>query len=130
MGGLFYWFPKMFGRIASDTLGRWSFVFVFCGFNITFFPQFILGSMGMPRRYFDYIPEYETLNKISTMGSWAIALGFVIVLIAVIKGIRSGEKAGPNPWGAKTLEWTTDSPPIHENFKEIPTVTGGPYEYR
>mgnify|MGYP005679725599 FL=1 len=64
------------------------------------------------------------------MGSWAIALGFVIVLIAVIKGIRSGEKAGPNPWGAKTLEWTTDSPPIHENFKEIPTVTGGPYEYR
>jgi cytochrome c oxidase subunit 1 len=130
MGGIYYWFPKMFGKIASDTLGRWSFVLVFCGFNVTFFPQFILGSMGMPRRYFDYLPEYESLNRISTMGSWAIGLGFLLVLISVIKGLKSGEVAGNNPWKAKTLEWDTQSPPIHENFKEIPTVTGGPYEYR
>lgn len=130
MAGIFYWFPKMFGRIASDALGRWSFVFIFCGFNVTFFPQFILGSMGMPRRYFDYLPEYESLNQISTFGSWGIGIGFIIALVAVVKAIKGGEVAGDNPWGSKTLEWSTQSPPIHENFKEIPTVTGGPYEYR
>ncbi len=129
-GGLLYWFPKMFGKMTSDTLGRISWVFVFTGFNVTFFPQFILGAMGMPRRYYDYLPEYTSLNQISTVGSWLIGLGFVIVLIAIIKAFISGEKASANPWGGKTLEWKTSSPPHFENFETTPVVTEGPYEYR
>jgi cytochrome c oxidase subunit I len=130
MGGIFYWFPKMFGKMASDFLGRISFFFVFTGFNVTFFPQFVLGSLGMPRRYYDYLPAYEHLNQVSTIGSYMIGLGFVVGLIAVIHGLMAGKKAGPNPWGAKTLEWTTASPPPHENFLKTPIVTAGPYEYR
>jgi cytochrome c oxidase subunit 1 len=130
MGGLFYWFPKMFGKMYSDSMARMSFVLTFIGFNVTFFPQFILGAMGMPRRYFDYIPAYEQLNKISTVGSWLIGIGFVIALITIIQGLRKGEKAPPNPWGSKTLEWTVQSPPPHHNFDVEPVVTGGPYEYR
>jgi cytochrome c oxidase subunit I len=130
MGGITYWFPKMFGRMMNETLGQLSFVGVFVGFNVTFFPQFILGSMGMPRRYFDYLPEYGHLNFISTMGSYLIGTGFVFALINVIHSLRSGEKALDNPWGAKTLEWTTSSPPPHENFLVTPVVTAGPYEYR
>jgi cytochrome c oxidase subunit I len=130
MGGITYWFPKMFGRMMNETLGQLSFVGVFVGFNVTFFPQFILGSMGMPRRYFDYLPEYGHLNFISTMGSYLIGTGFIFALINVIHSLRSGEKALDNPWGAKTLEWTTSSPPPHENFLVTPVVTAGPYEYR
>ena len=129
-GGLYYWFPKMFGKMFSESMARLSFVFVFIGFNVTFFPQFILGAMGMPRRYFDYIPAFESLNKISTVGSWLIAVGFTITLIAIIRGLMSGEKAPANPWGAKTLEWSVQSPPTHHNFDVEPVVTAGPYEYR
>ncbi|HNO24527.1 MAG TPA: cbb3-type cytochrome c oxidase subunit I, partial [Leptospiraceae bacterium] len=129
-GGIFYWFPKMFGKMISDSLGRVSWAFVFTGFNVTFFPQFVLGAMGMPRRYYDYLPEYTSLNQISTVGAFLIAIGFVIALVAIIKGLTSGEKAPDNPWGGKTLEWRTSSPPHHENFVETPTVTEGPYEYR
>jgi len=129
-GGIFYWFPKMFGKMISDSLGRVSWAFVFTGFNVTFFPQFVLGAMGMPRRYYDYLPEYTSLNQISTIGAFLIAFGFVIALVAIIKALVSGEKAPDNPWGGKTLEWRTSSPPHHENFVETPTVTEGPYEYR
>jgi cytochrome c oxidase subunit 1 len=130
MAGLFYWMPKMFGKMYDEGLARLSFVFVFIGFNVTFFPQFLLGSMGMPRRYFDYIPAFEGLNKISTVGSWSISIGFVIGLCAIIKGLRSDEVAPANPWGAKTLEWTISSPPPHHNFDVEPVITAGPYEYR
>jgi cytochrome c oxidase subunit 1 len=130
MGGIFYWFPKMFGYMYNETLARWSWVGIFMGFNITFFPQFILGTQGMPRRYHDYIPEYAWLNKISTFGSWFIFAGFIIGLITIILAFRKKEKAPMNPWGAKTLEWTIQSPPIHDNFEKVPTITGGPYEYR
>ncbi len=129
MGGFYYWFPKMFGKMVDDRLARMTFVLIFIGFNVTFFPQFILGAMGMPRRYFDYIAPYESLNKISTMGSWLIASGFLLSLYAMIKALKSGEKAPSNPWGAKTLEWQTSSPPPHFNFDKKPTVTGGPYDY-
>ncbi len=129
-GGIFYWFPKMFGRMINDDLGRYSWLFIFTGFNVTFFPQFILGAMGMPRRYFDYHSDFHSLNQISTVGSWLIATGFLIALVAVIHGILKGEKAGDNPWGAKTLEWQTSSPPPHENFINTPTVNAGPYDYR
>ena len=129
MGGFYYWFPKMFGKMVDDRIARITFVFIFIGFNVTFFPQFILGAMGMPRRYFDYIPAYESLNKISTVGSWLIATGFLISLYAFIKALTSGPKAPSNPWGAKTLEWQTTSPPPTFNFDQKPTVTGGPYDY-
>ncbi|MEZ4870759.1 MAG: cbb3-type cytochrome c oxidase subunit I [Bdellovibrionales bacterium] len=129
-GGILYWFPKMFGKMFNEFLAQMSFVFVFCGFNITFFPQFILGAMGMPRRYFDYLPQFTDLNQLSTIGSYLIGFGFVILLYVIIDGLRNGEDAPNNPWGAKTLEWTTASPPIHHNFEHEPEVTAGPYEYR
>lgn len=130
VGGIYYWFPKMFGKMVNDSIARISFFFIFTGFNVTFFPQFILGANGMPRRYFDYLPQYEHLNRISTIGSYMIGIGFLITLYVVIDGLLHGEEAGPNPWGAKTLEWTTASPPPHENFVTTPIVTAGPYEYR
>lgn len=129
-GAIFHWFPKMFGKMHNETLARFSFVGVFVGFNVTFYPQFILGAMGMPRRYFTYPEIYESLNKISTVGSWIITAGFVVALICIIHGLLKGKKASDNPWGSKTLEWQTTSPPDHHNFHEEPVVTGGPYEYR
>ena len=128
MGGFYYWFPKMFGRLYNELVGQISFLFIFIGFNVTFFPQFILGFSGMPRRYADYIPPYEPLNQVSTIGSWFIALGFIIAFTALIRGMFKGEKAENNPWGAKTLEWTAGSPPPHENFLETPKVTKEAYE--
>jgi cytochrome c oxidase subunit 1 len=130
MGGFYHWFPKMFGKMYNETTAIISWVFIFIGFNVTFFPQFILGAKGMPRRYFDYVPEYEQLNKISTMGSWLIAIGFLFGLYTIIRGLTSGAKAPPNPWGSKTLEWHTESPPIMHNFDHEPVVTAGPYEYK
>ena len=130
MGGIYYWFPKMFGKMYSEALARLSFVFIFIGFHVTFFPQFILGAMGMPRRYYNYLEAYESLNRISSVGAWTIGLGFLIGLYVIIDGLLRGEKAPENPWGAKTLEWQTTSPPPHENFYDQPTVTAGPYEYR
>ena len=130
MGGIYYWFPKMFGRMVNEYWARLSFVLIFSGFNITFFPQFVLGAMGMPRRYYDYLPAYESLNKISSIGAWTIGVGFLIGLGVILHGIVRGQKAGPNPWGSKTLEWQTSSPPPHENFFTQPVVTAGPYEYR
>lgn len=130
MGGIFYWFPKMFGKMYNEFWARLSFVGVFCGFNITFYPQFVLGALGMPRRYFDYIDIYEPLNRISSIGAFVIGGGFLIALGVIIHGVMRGEKAPDNPWGAKTLEWQTSSPPPHENFDYEPEVTAGPYEYK
>ena len=130
MGGILYWYPKMFGKIYNEFIAKMSWIFVFVGFNVTFFPQFILGNLGMPRRYHDYIPEFANLNLISTVGSWMIGIGLFFVLACLLEGFFSGRNASANPWGAKTLEWQTPSPPPHENFEETPKVTGGPYEYR
>lgn len=130
VGGLLYWFPKMFGKMFNEFWARLSFLFIFIGFNVTFFPQFVLGAMGMTRRYFDYLPPFEPLNRISTYGSWLIGIGFLIVLYVLVEGLLRGKKAPDNPWGAKTLEWTTSSPPTHHNFDQEPIVTAGPYEYR
>ena len=130
MGGIYYWFPKIFGRMYNEFLGQMTFVLIFIGFNVTFFPQFVLGSMGMPRRYYDYLPAYESLNQISSFGAWTIGLGFLLGLYVIVEGIFFGKKATDNPWGAKTLEWQTASPPPHENFLKEPVVTEGPYEYR
>ena len=129
MGGFYYWLPKMFGRMYNEAWGRISFALIFAGFNVTFFPQFILGAEGMPRRYADYLPAYESLNRFSTAGSWLIGGGFVVALIVIVWAVFKGPKAGADPWGAKTLEWRTASPPPHENFSETPKVTTGPYHY-
>ena len=128
MGGFYYWFPKMFGRMYNEILGQLSFALIFLGFNFTFFPQFILGLSGMPRRYSDYIAPYEGLNQLSTFGSFFIATGFVVAATTLIYSMFKGKKAGSNPWGARTLEWQTSSPPPHENFLETPTVTKEAYE--
>ncbi len=129
MAGVYYWLPKMFGRLYNEFWGRVTFVLIFVGFNITFFPQFILGLKGMPRRYHDYVAPYEPLNQLSTIGSWIIGLGFFISFFVIVFAIFRGKKAGPNPWGGTTLEWQTDSPPPTENFHKTPVVTKRPYEY-
>ena len=130
MGGIFYWFPKMFGKMYNELGAQLSFVLIFVGFNVTFFPQFILGAKGMPRRYNDYPEVFSLLNKVSSIGSWTIGIGFIVGLAVIVHGLFKGKKAPDNPWGAKTLEWQTTSPPPHENFYTDPVVTGGPYEYR
>lgn len=129
VGGFLYWFPKMFGKMFNEFWARVSWVLIFIGFNVTFFPQFILGSMGMPRRYADYVPAYEPLNQVSSVGSWTIGLGFLVVLAVMIEGLLRGKPAPANPWGSKTLEWSIQSPPTFHNFEVEPIVTAGPYEY-
>jgi cytochrome c oxidase subunit 1 len=129
LAGLHYWFPKVFGRMYAEGPARIACLLIFLGFNVTFFPQFILGSRGMPRRYYDYLPEFTTLNQISTVGSWLIGGGFVLVAIYLGRALLYGKKAPPNPWDSLTLEWKTSSPPPHENFRETPIVSAGPYDY-
>jgi cytochrome c oxidase subunit 1 len=129
LAGLHYWFPKMSGRMYSEKAAQVAFWLILIGFNLTFFPQFILGAQGMPRRYWSYLPEFLTLNRLSTVGSWFIGLGFVYTAIYLYRDMRHGKIAGANPWGALTLEWQTPSPPPHENFIETPVVTSWPYEY-
>ena len=130
LAGLHYWFPKMSGKMYPENLARWAFAFILIGFNVTFFPQFILGSQGMPRRYADYLPEFTLLNRISTVGSWFLAVGLFLTAYYLIKAIISGPKAPSNPWEANGLEWQTTSPPPHDNFAVAPVVTQWPYEYR
>ncbi|MBI3016864.1 MAG: cbb3-type cytochrome c oxidase subunit I, partial [Deltaproteobacteria bacterium] len=101
----------------------------FLGFNVTFLPQFWLGKMGMPRRYHDYGAEFTTWNMISTVGSWLIGAGFLIMAVYFIWSLFKGAKASNNPWNAKTLEWQISSPPTTHNFDKIPTITEGPYQY-
>lgn len=129
LGGLHFWWPKMFGRMYSEKWGTITAVMVFIGFNLTFFTQFILGSRGMPRRYYSYLPQYQTLHDISTVGSWIMALGFILMATYLIHSLFRGRIAPANPWGALTLEWTVASPTPPENFREVPRLTHGPYDY-
>jgi cytochrome c oxidase subunit 1 len=128
--GLFYWMPKMTGRMYDEKAGQISAFLVLIGFNLTFIPQFIMGAQGMPRRYHTYVSEFSPYHLASTIGSWIVAAGFIYAIYTLAKSIFVGEQAPKNPWGATTLEWTVASPPIHTNFEEIPTVTERPYEYR
>ncbi len=124
-----YWFPKMYGRMYNVKRAKTAFWTLIIGFNVLYFPKLILGIMGMPRRYYDYLPEFHTLNIVSTIGSWILLLGLIMMLANLIKGMRKGEPAPRNPWKGLTLEWQTSSPPILENFETEPVVTGGPYDY-
>jgi cytochrome c oxidase subunit 1 len=129
LGGIHFWWPKMTGRMYPEGWARFSALVVFIGFNLTFFPQFILGYLGMPRRYHAYPAEFQVLNVMSTAGASILAVGYLIPMIYLIWSLRYGALAGPNPWGATGLEWRTPSPPPTENFKETPVVTEEPYEY-
>jgi cytochrome c oxidase subunit 1 len=127
--GLHYWWPKMTGRMYHDGLAKLSALLVFVGFNMTFFPQFILGYLGMPRRYHEYPPEFQVLNLASTAGATVLGLGYLLPMIYLTYSFFKGPKAGANPWLATGLEWTTQSPPLPHNFIEQPVVTEGAYEY-
>ncbi|MBK8218759.1 MAG: cytochrome c oxidase subunit I [Myxococcales bacterium] len=129
VGGLHYWWPKMTGKMYEEKPAVAGWALVFIGFNVTFMSQFVLGSRGMPRRYYDYLPEFEGLHRMSTMGSWILGVGFVILLYNFVQSLMSGKKAPRNPWGSAALEWQTTTPPPLYNFVKSPVVTRGPYEY-
>src|ERR1700709_2067003 len=124
LGAIYYWFPKMTGRMMSERLGRWVFTLVFVGFHLTFFPMHILGLQGMPRRVYTYQPEmhWQGLNLFVSVSSLVLMGGFVLCFIAVIRSASSGLPAGPTPWAAPTLEWATSSPPPPYNFPRLPVV--------
>ncbi len=129
LGGVHYWWPKMTGRLYNDAWAKLSAVVVFVGFNLTFFPQFILGYMGMPRRYHAYPEEFQVLHVLSTAGASMLALGYLLPAIYLAYSLKYGAPAGKNPWGATGLEWKTDSPPPTHNFDEIPVVNHEAYDY-
>ena len=129
LAGIHYWWPKITGRMYPEWWARLAALLVFVGFNLTFFPQFILGYLGMPRRYHAYAPEFQVLNVLSTAGASVLAVGYVLPIIYLVWSIWFGRPAGPNPWGAVGLEWTTSSPPPKENFHETPVVTWDAYDY-
>jgi cytochrome c oxidase subunit 1 len=128
-GGLHYWWPKMWGRMYNERTGQIGAIIVFVGLNATFFPQFIMGSRGMPRRYYNYLEEFTVFHQASTIGAYILGIGFLITTASLINSLRKKPDAPANPWGSNTLEWTVSSPPPWYNFERAPQVTGGPYEY-
>ena len=129
LAAVHYWFPKMTGKMYHWRQAVWGWLILSIGFNVLYFPMLILGWEGMPRRYYDYPPQFHTLHLISTIGSWILIAGLIWIFLNLFQGYRKGEKAGGNPWGAATLEWQTSSPPPTENFEKIPIVERGPYEF-
>jgi cytochrome c oxidase subunit 1 len=129
MAGLHFWWPKITGKMYPDSWGKLAAVTIFLGFNLTFFPQFILGYLGMPRRYHAYPPEFQVLNVFSTAGASILAIGYLLPLIYLFWSLKYGADAGDNPWNASGLEWTTASPPPTYNFEETPVVTWEAYDY-
>jgi cytochrome c oxidase subunit 1 len=122
--GIYYWFPKITGRLMSETLGKWQFWTMLVGFNLTFFPMHILGLLGMPRRVYTYGSGlgWDLWNLIETIGAFIIVAAMLIFLWNALKSLRQGEPAGEDPWDGQTLEWTTASPPAEYNFEKIPIV--------
>jgi|HubBroStandDraft_1064217.scaffolds.fasta_scaffold08605_2 cytochrome c oxidase subunit I len=129
VGGLLYWWPKMTGKMHDEVKAKIGFVFVFIGFNTVFIPQFIMGSRGMPRRYYDYLPQFEIFHRISTVGSWILGAGLLLTGYTLLEALWRGKRAPRNPWGSAGYEWMTDSPPSLANFHETPVFTRGPYDY-
>ncbi len=129
LGGMHFWWPKITGRIYAESWGVTASVILFIGFNLTFFPQFVLGYMGMPRRYHTYPPEFQVLNVMSTLGTTVLAIGYLLPFAYLLWSLRYGAKASANPWGATGLEWQTPSPPPTTNFDKPPSITVAPYDY-
>jgi cytochrome c oxidase subunit 1 len=128
LGGLHYWWPKMFGRMYSELWARIACLIIFAGFNMTFLPQFVLGTRGMPRRYARYLPEFQTLHQMSTIGSMILGIGLFLAAGVLLYALFKGKRAPANPWGSASLEWTCSSPPPPHNFEHTPTA-GDPYDY-
>jgi cytochrome c oxidase subunit 1 len=129
LGGIHYWWPKITGRLYPRFWSLLSAMIVFVGFNTTFFPQFILGYQGMPRRYHVYPEEFQVLNVMSSAGATILGLGYLIPLIYLLRSLRHGARSPDNPWGAAQLEWSTPSPPPPHNFAVTPVITRGPYAF-
>jgi len=130
MAGLHYWFPKITGKLYNEKMGRITWFFVFVGFNLTFIPQFVLGMEGMPRRYYDFPAEFQSLHTLSTIGAYMNGFGYLLALFNLLGSAFFGKVlAGGNPWDSLSLEWRTSSPPPPENFIETPIVTEWTYGY-
>jgi cytochrome c oxidase subunit I len=129
LAGIHFWWPKISGRMYPEFWGKLAAMIIFVGFNLTFFPQFVLGYMGMPRRYWQYSPEFQVLNVLSTAGATILAVGYVLPMVYLLWSMRYGKLADANPWDAAGLEWTTSSPPTTFNFDETPVVTWEVYNY-
>ncbi|MDB5343945.1 MAG: ctaD [Schlesneria sp.] len=130
LGGIHFWWPKITGRMYPTSWGNFAAILIFVGFNLTFFPQFLLGYLGMPRRYHAYPPEWQVLNVMSSAGASILGIGYLLPLGYLLWSLRYGAAAGNNPWHATGLEWTTQSPPITHNFEQTPIVTSEPYDYQ
>ncbi len=124
-----YWLPKMYGKMYNFKRANIAWAIIFVGFNLLYFPQFILGFQGMPRRYFDYLPQFQTGEVISTIGGIILVSGFIFMVYNLVMGVRKGEPAPANPWNGSTLEWQIPSPPPTENFDEVPVIKKNPYDY-
>ncbi|MGH9515957.1 MAG: cytochrome c oxidase subunit I [Terriglobales bacterium] len=129
LGGIHFWWPKISGRMYPEAWGRLAALIVFLGFNLTFFPQFVVGYLGMPRRYWQYPPEFQVYNVLSTAGASILAVGYLLPMVYLLWSLRYGKPAPDNPWQATGLEWRTPSPPPTFNFEETPVVTWEAYEY-
>ena len=129
LGGIHYWWPKISGRLYPEAWAKFSALLIFVGFNLTFFPQYIVGYLGMPRRYHAYPLEWQIFNVLSSAGASILAVGYVIPFAYLLWSLRYGAVAGPNPWGATGLEWQTPSPPPTWNFAQTPVITQLPYNY-
>jgi cytochrome c oxidase subunit 1 len=129
LGGLHFWWPKITGRMYPEGWAKFAALMIFVGFNLTFFPQFLLGYMGMPRRYHAYPEEWQVLNVLSTAGASVLGTGYLLPLIYLTRSLFGPKTAPANPWGATGLEWQTPSPPPTENFEETPVVTQPAYAY-
>jgi cytochrome c oxidase subunit 1 len=130
MGGIHYWWPKISGRMYPEGWAKLSALIIFVGFNLTFFPQFLLGYLGMPRRYWAYPPEFQVLNVLSSAGASILGVGYILPMVYLAWSMRYGPAAGPNPWPATGLEWQTSSPPPADNFAVTPVVTEEPYQFK
>ncbi len=130
LAGMHYWWPKMYGRLYNKKLAAIASAIIFIGFNLTFLPQFVLGSRGMPRRYFNYLPQFQDLHVVSTVGSWVLAAGLFLTAAYLLASFRQPKSMPANPWGGRTLEWETTSPPTTHNFEGQPVLQHGPYDYR
>ena len=129
LAGLHYWWPKMTGKMYNEFQAKIGAALIFIGFNVTFLPQFIMGSQGMPRRYYNYIDQFTIFHQTSTIGSYILGLGFLLIAYYLFRSLFIGEKAGSNPWGSRGLEWQATSPPDFHNFDHTPVIINGPYDY-
>ena len=127
--GVHHWWPKMFGVMYSKTWSAIGAILIFIGFNLTFIPQFVMGSQGMPRRYASYLDMWQQFHQLSTIGAMVLGIGVAIMVGYLVMSLFNGEKAPKNPWGAVTLDWQTNRIPTTFNFEETPTVRRDPYDY-